>query len=511
MTIFDRKDVVNGYTIEKLLGENPNRYSYLASKTLFDPSTGMPTIKSYTLKVVEIINPKVEQLLKIEGELLVDISSHPSSNKFIPIIHEYFIHTIVETIPDVPPRTIHYFVTVSDFINGKSLQEIILDQGNKGPFNSYTLLNIISQIAEAVDYIHSYGIAHQNIKPSNIILDSLDSRYKLIDLSSMCSSRVSNECPSNVGTVYYTPPELLVPGPPTDFSYRLSHDMWSLGVTFYTLSNLGQDYMNFTSHDPTQLSKEIQLLSVNPSRNSYQPINGIIAVLLNKNPIERPNSSQLCILIYNARPLCIVNETEYDRIEAKAALTSLGINIDLDTDDLSLCEVLTAFVDKCTIVNTDFSRGKLLELAGILGIDTKDSISSKNLCNLIKTGLTDKKDEYSKRVTKDIIRSLEFVSALNYKKRSEKVMELIKNLQKDYITTFTEAKKLDLIDIKLLEARRKEATHNAIVYAQTVNVDYAKMYAEFASRITQVILNVNPEANVNGVPLDAFQKNSLIL
>lgn len=508
MSIFERGDVINSYTIVKLLGHSPNRYSFLATKTLFDPSTGGEMVKSYSLKAMELSSPQVEQVLKTESQLLVEISSNPSSNKFIPITHEYFTHTIVENIENLPPRTIHYLVTATDFINGQSLHEIILEQESQ-PFSPYQIIQIMSQLSEAVDYIHSYGIAHQNIKPTNIILDSSDSRYKLVDLTSMCSKDVSSSCPSNVGTIYYTPPELLVQKPPTQFKYRLGHDMWSLGVTFFSIANLGQDYMNFTSHESQLLAKEIQLLPANKSRNTFAPINGIIDVLLEKDPAKRPNAPQLVVLVYKARPFCTVGGIEYDRVESQAILSSLDINIDINSDDYSLCSSLNAFMEKCNIKEKDYDRSSMVKIAKVMGINFDNDISSRELCKTITTGLNEKKKEFSSRVTNDLLKTLEFISALDVKEKSEKIQQIIKELQQDYIETFTEAKNLGLVDIKMLESRRKEATHTAIVYSQTVGEGYAKMYAQLANRITQVILNINPEANVNGIPLDAFQSKSL--
>jgi len=70
---------------------------------------------------------------------------------------------------------------VMDFLEGKSLEDIIERQG---PISLDRFLHIFSQACQALSYIHSRSIIHRDLKPSNIMLvktQSSDEFVKLVD------------------------------------------------------------------------------------------------------------------------------------------------------------------------------------------------------------------------------------------------------------------------------------------------------------------------------------------
>ncbi len=70
---------------------------------------------------------------------------------------------------------------VMDFLEGKSLEDIIERQG---PISLERFLHIFSQACQALSYIHSRSIIHRDLKPSNIMLvktQSSDEFVKLVD------------------------------------------------------------------------------------------------------------------------------------------------------------------------------------------------------------------------------------------------------------------------------------------------------------------------------------------
>lgn len=70
---------------------------------------------------------------------------------------------------------------VMDFLEGKSLEDIIEGQG---PISLERFLHIFSQACQALSYIHSRNIIHRDLKPSNIMLvktQSSDEFVKLVD------------------------------------------------------------------------------------------------------------------------------------------------------------------------------------------------------------------------------------------------------------------------------------------------------------------------------------------
>jgi hypothetical protein len=82
-------------------------------------------------------------------------------------------------------------------------------------------------------------------------------------------------------------------------------------------------------------------------------------------------------------------------------------------------------------------------------------------------------------------------------------------LHQKYTFVYTEAKKLDLIDLKLLESKREDVTQKCIVYAKNASLMYARVYGLLSQHIVNVIVSINPNAQINNIPLFTFQQQML--
>jgi len=117
---------------------------------------------------------------------------------------------------------------VMEYVDCQSLDKWMEEQDST-PLE--VIVDIISQLGEALEYAHGKGIIHRDIKPSNVLIES-NGRVRLTDFGVAYLHDHTDICDSEVvvGTPFYMSPEQLAGKTPDSRS-----DLYSLGVVFYQL------------------------------------------------------------------------------------------------------------------------------------------------------------------------------------------------------------------------------------------------------------------------------------
>ena len=194
-------------------------------------------------------------------------------------------HANIVSIYDVGVDNGIYFI-VMELIQGKTLKEIIVEEG--GPLPWKWSVNVAIQIASALEVAHRNNIIHRDIKPHNIIITE-DGVAKVTDfgIAKAVSNSTITAFGTTIGSVHYLSPEH-ARGGYTD----AKSDIYSLGVVMYEMLT---GRVPFDADTPVSVAlKHMQEepqepIELNP--NIPESINKIIMKALKKDPMERYQTS----------------------------------------------------------------------------------------------------------------------------------------------------------------------------------------------------------------------------
>lgn len=173
----------------------------------------------------------------------------------------------------------NYFYIVTELIEGQSLATKI--QNND--ISYLQACEILVQMCDALDYIHTRSIVHRDIKPDNIYLLK-DNTVKLGDFG--ISLDLTNKNKNDLllaGSIHYLSPEILQ----NKIINKLS-DIYSLGITFYEMITKKLPFVSNDNFDiaKDQINKDIPLPSTIVD-NLPKEIENIILKLTMKNQYDR--------------------------------------------------------------------------------------------------------------------------------------------------------------------------------------------------------------------------------
>lgn len=95
-------------------------------------------------------------------------------------------------------------------------------------FTDFDVRYYIYEVLKALDFCHSKGIMHRDIKPHNVMIDHQQRKLRVIDWGLAEFYHPKQDYNVRVASRYFKGPELLIP---YNF-YDYSLDIWSLGCMF---------------------------------------------------------------------------------------------------------------------------------------------------------------------------------------------------------------------------------------------------------------------------------------
>ncbi|MFT6901260.1 MAG: serine/threonine protein kinase/serine/threonine protein phosphatase PrpC [Colwellia sp.] len=128
----------------------------------------------------------------------------------------------------IPKRKRHYLYLVTEFIDGISLNQWMIDHPKP---SLEQVRNIIEQTAKGLQAFHRQDMIHQDLRPANIMIDNTKT-VKIIDFGSTFIAGVTDADTEEImrGTIRYSAPEYFLGHLGTQAS-----DLYSLGVITYQM------------------------------------------------------------------------------------------------------------------------------------------------------------------------------------------------------------------------------------------------------------------------------------
>lgn len=193
-------DDVNDYSLIRKLGHG--KYSIVFE--------GLHEEKNERV-VIKMLKPVRKKKIKREIKILECLKGGVNIIKLIAVVN--VIH------PDLTALVFEQLVHNEDFKN------IYLK------LNEYDSRYYLHEVLKALDYCHSKGIMHRDVKPHNIVIDQENRRIRLIDWGLAEFYHPGTDYNVRVASRYFKGPELLV-----DYGYYdYSLDLWSLGCMFASM------------------------------------------------------------------------------------------------------------------------------------------------------------------------------------------------------------------------------------------------------------------------------------
>jgi len=187
--------------------------------------------------------------------------------------------------PCLQTRERHYFYIVTEFIEGQTLTQWMIDHPKP---DMETVRGIIQQIAKGIFAFHRMEMLHQDLRPENIMIDSTGT-VKIIDFG---STRVAGlmeitspiEKNNMLGTAQYTAPEYFLGEMGTPRS-----DMFSLAVIAYQMLSGKLPYGAEVAKSRTRAAqrKLIYKSVLNDHREIPAWVDETLCKALHVNPLKR--------------------------------------------------------------------------------------------------------------------------------------------------------------------------------------------------------------------------------
>ncbi|OSD05406.1 kinase-like protein [Trametes coccinea BRFM310] len=184
--------------------------------------------------VIKVLKPVARKKIKREIKILRNLTGGPNIIRLLDTVHDQHSRSnslIMEYVENSDWKEVYYNLTEMEI--------------------KYYLFQLLT----ALDFVHSRGIIHRDVKPANIMFDRTRRKLRLIDWGLAEFYHPGIELHIRVASRYFKGPELLVGYKHYDYAL----DIWSSGCIFAAMLFRRENFFRGRDNDD-QLLKIVKVL-----------------------------------------------------------------------------------------------------------------------------------------------------------------------------------------------------------------------------------------------------------
>ncbi|CAN8240756.1 unnamed protein product [Cochlearia groenlandica] len=233
--------------------------------------------RAVAVKMVRIPTHNEETRAKLEQQFKSEVS----------LLSRLFHPNIVQFIAACKKPPVYCIIT--DYMTQGNLR-IYLNKKDPYSLSIETVLRLALDISRGMEYLHSQGIIHRDLKSNNLLLN-YEMRVKVADFGTSCLEKQCKETKGNMGTYRWMAPEMIKEKP-----YTRKVDVYSFGIVLWEIITTLHPFQGMT---PVQAAFAVSQKNKRPPLSaSFQPaLAHLIKRCWSENPSKRPDFSNIVTVL----------------------------------------------------------------------------------------------------------------------------------------------------------------------------------------------------------------------
>ncbi|KAJ8751749.1 hypothetical protein K2173_025929 [Erythroxylum novogranatense] len=229
--------------------------------------------RAVAVKMVRIPNQEEETRALLEQQFKSEVA----------LLSRLFHPNIVQFIAACKKPPVYCIIT--EYMSQGTLR-MYLNKKEPYSLSTQTVLRLALDISRGMEYLHSQGVIHRDLKSNNLLLNE-EMRIEVADFGTSCLETQCRESKGNMGTYRWMAPEMI-----KEKAYTRKVDVYSFGIVMWELTTALLPFQGMT---PVQAAFAVAEKNERPPLPaSCQPaLANLIKRCWAANPSKRPDFSSI--------------------------------------------------------------------------------------------------------------------------------------------------------------------------------------------------------------------------